>query len=144
MSEADNPKVEQEADRLTEPDWSAGVNMERTASMRQQVSNAMVGLKKEFYGKGPTEAKTYINDNYVFCVMKGGLTRNEQTLLDRGEAELVRTYRLRFQEAMEDPTVEAVQRITGSKVIGYHSQIVFNPERAFEIFVLDRPVEDVP
>jgi hypothetical protein len=34
---------------------------------------------------------------------------------------------------------EAVQRITGGSVIGYHSQIVFNPERAFEIFVLDRP-----
>jgi hypothetical protein len=34
---------------------------------------------------------------------------------------------------------EAVQRITGRSVIGYHSQIVFNPERAFEIFVLDRP-----
>jgi hypothetical protein len=27
-------------------------------------------------------------------------------------------------------------------VIGYHSQIVVNPERALEIFVLDRPVED--
>ena len=42
---------------------------------------------------------------------------------------------------METPTVEAVQRITGRKVLGYHSQIVFNPERAFEIFVLDRPVD---
>ena len=54
----------------------------------------------------------------------------------------MRNYRLRFQEAMEDPTVEAIQRITGRRVIGYHSQIVFHPERAFEIFVLDRPVEE--
>ena len=43
---------------------------------------------------------------------------------------------------MEEPTVEAVQRITGRSVIGYHSQIVFNPERAFEIFVLDRALGD--
>ena len=42
---------------------------------------------------------------------------------------------------MEEPTVEAVQRITGCGVIGYHSQIVFNPERVFEIFVLDRPAD---
>jgi uncharacterized protein YbcI len=42
---------------------------------------------------------------------------------------------------MEEPTVEAIQRITGRSVIGYHSQIVFNPERAFEIFVLDRPID---
>jgi hypothetical protein len=33
---------------------------------------------------------------------------------------------------MEDPTVEAVQRITGRKVIGYHSPTVFHPERAVE------------
>lgn len=74
--------------------------------------------------------------------MEGGLTRNEQTLIERGREDLVRTYRLRFQEAMDGPTVEAIQRITGRSVIGYHSQIVFKPERAFEIFVLDRPMDE--
>jgi uncharacterized protein YbcI len=138
-------KVEGEVQRLTQPDWLASVESRdsgRRHSIRSEISNAMVGLKKDFYGKGPTKAKTFLNDNYVFCVMEGGLTRNEQTLIDRGHEDLVRTYRLRFQEAMEGPTVEAVQRITNRSVIGYHSQIVFNPERAFEIFVLDRPVED--
>ena len=140
MSAEDDPsKTAREADRLTEPDWSSGVNMERSASMRQDVSNAMVGLMKEFYGKGPTDAKTYINDNYIFCVMKGGLTRNEQTLLDKGEAELVRTYRLRFQEAMTGPMTESIERITGRRVLAYHSQIVFDPEHAVEFFVLDQP-----
>ena len=138
-------KVEGEVQRLTQPDWLEGVeggNTNRRQTVRSEISNAMVGLKKEFYGKGPTKAKTYLNDNFVFCVMEGGLTRNEQTLVDRGHKDLVRQFRLRFQEAMEDPTVEAVQRITGRRVIGYHSQIVFEPEHAFEIFVLDRPVED--
>jgi uncharacterized protein YbcI len=141
----DQEKVEGDVQRLTQPDWLEGVESPdsgRRHSMRSEISNAMVGLKKEFYGKGPTKAKTFLNDNYVFCVMEGGLTRNEQTLIDRGHEDLVRTYRLRFQEAMEAPTVEAVQRITDRSVIGYHSQIVFHPERAFEIFVLDRPIED--
>lgn len=142
---ADEEKVHEEAKRLTQPDWLNDVDSDqrdRPHSVRAEVSNAMVGLKKDFYGKGPTKAKTFLNDNYVFCVMEGGLTRNEQTLLERGHEDLVRNYRLRFQEAMEGPTVEAVQRITGRSVIGYHSQIVFNPERAFEIFVLDRPIEE--
>ena len=141
----DQEKVEGDVQRLTQPDWLEGVESPdsgRRHSVRSEISNAMVGLKKEFYGKGPTKAKTFLNDNYVFCVMEGGLTRNEQTLIDRGHEDLVRTYRLRFQEAMEAPTVEAVQRITDRSVIGYHSQIVFHPERAFEIFVLDRPIED--
>jgi uncharacterized protein YbcI len=140
----DEPKVEEEVERLTEPDHLEGAESgdpDRSLGVRAEISNAMVGLKKEFYGKGPTKAKTFLNDNYVFCVMEGGLTRNEETLIERGHEDLVRSYRLRFQEAMEDPTVEAIQRITGIKVIGYHSQIVFNPERAFEIFVLDRPID---
>jgi uncharacterized protein YbcI len=138
-------KVHEDAERLTQPDWLKGVDSDqsgRAESVRAAISNALVGLKKEFYGKGPTKAKTFLNDTYVFCVMEGGLTRNEETLIERGHEALVRDYRLRFQEAMEDSTVEAIQRITGRRVIGYHSQIVFNPERAFEIFVLDRPVED--
>ena len=141
---ANEEKVHEDAERLTQPDWLKDVDSDqsdRPHSVRAEVSNAMVGLKKDFYGKGPTKAKTFLNDNYVFCVMEGGLTRNEQTLIERGHEDLVRNYRLRFQEAMEGPTVEAVQRITGRSVIGYHSQIVFNPERTFEIFVLDRPLE---
>jgi hypothetical protein len=35
--------------------------------------------------------------------------------------------------------MEAVARITGRQVLTNHSQIVFEPERAFEIFVLDSP-----
>jgi uncharacterized protein YbcI len=99
----------------------------------------MVGLKKQFYGRGPPRAKTFLNDNYVFCAMEGGLTRNEQTMIERGHEDLVRNYRLRSRRRWRPRRSRRVQRITGRKVLGYHSQIVFNPERAFEIFVLDRP-----
>lgn len=129
---------EDAASRLTEPNWTTDVETEKRPGMRSEISNAMVGLKKEFYGKGPTKAKTYINDNYVLTVMQGGLTRNEETLLAAGQHDLVREFRLKFQEAMAAPTTEAVERLTGCRVLGYHSQIVFEPEYAFEIFVLDR------
>jgi uncharacterized protein YbcI len=127
------------ASELTDPDWTADVQTGRQPGLLADISNAMVGLKKGFYGKGPTKAKTYINDNYVFCVMQGGLTKNEETLLAAGQHDLVRQYRLKFQEAMAAPTTEAIERLTGRKVTGYHSQIVFEPEHAFEIFVLDGP-----
>jgi uncharacterized protein YbcI len=103
----------------------------------KQISNAMVGLKKNLYGKGPTKAKTFINDNFVFVVLEGGLNQNELTLLDAGEADMVRSYRLRFQEVVSEQATGAIEELTGRKVVGYHSQIVFDPDRAFEIFVLD-------
>jgi uncharacterized protein YbcI len=107
-----------------------------TGSLRSAVANAMVGLKKQFYGRGPEAAKAFIEDDYIFVVLEGGLTRNEETLLAAGQEHLVRQYRLAFQEAVEPTATGAVEELTGRKVIGYHSQIVFGPTRAFEIFVL--------
>jgi uncharacterized protein YbcI len=137
MHDDDQAVPAEAASTLTDNDWTVGVETERSPGLLADISNAMVGLKKEFYGKGPTKAKTYINDNYVLCVLQGGLTRNEETLLAAGQESLVREFRLKFQEAMADATTEAIERLTGRKVIGYHSQIVFNPEYGFEIFVLD-------
>jgi uncharacterized protein YbcI len=116
--------------------------IEDQGAVRAAVSNAMVALKKEFYGKGPVAAKTYFEDNYVFVVLEGGLTRSEETLLAAGEAELVRTYRLRFQEAMTVNITAAVEEIVGRRVLTYHSQIVFDPARTLEFFVLDAPPTD--
>ena len=131
------PGPDQPGEALTgEADAAQGPIVER-GELRAAISNAMVALKKQYYGKGPTKAKTYLNENYVFCVLEGGLTRNEETLLEAGEAELVRAYRLRFQAVMSKPTTDAIEKLTGRRVLGYHSQIVFAPERGFEIFVLD-------
>ena len=110
-----------------------------TGNMRLAISNALVGIKKNLYGKGPVKAKTYLNDNYVFSVLEGGLTKNEETLLAAGEHRLVRDYRLRFQEAVSATIIAAMEEVTGRKVLAYHSQIVFDPDHAFEIFVLDAP-----
>jgi uncharacterized protein YbcI len=134
-------RPESAASELIEPDWTSDVATDARPGMRSEISNAMVGLKKRFYGKGPTKAKTYINDNYVLCVLQGGLTRNEETLLEAGEETLVRQYRLRFQEVMAPPTTEAIERLTGRRVISYHSQITFHPDYGFEIFVLDAAPE---
>jgi uncharacterized protein YbcI len=105
-------------------------------SVRAALANAMVGLKKQHYGRGPTAAKAWLLDDYVFVAMEGGLTRNEETLLADGKEDVVRSYRLSFQETMSEVTTAAVEEITGREVLTYHSQIVFGPTRSFEIFVL--------
>ena len=106
-------------------------------SVRAALANAMVGLKKQYYGRGPTAAKAWILDDYVFVAMEGGLTRNEETLLADGKEDVVRSYRLSFQETVGAATMAAVEEIVGRKVLTYHSQIVFGPTRAFEIFLLE-------
>jgi uncharacterized protein YbcI len=118
---------------------SAGGRMPREAggSLRTAVANAMVGMKKQLYGRGPTAAKAWILDDYVFVVLEGGLTRNEETLLADGKANLVRDYRLSFQETVGATAMGAIEELLGRRVLTYHSQIVFDPPRTFEIFVLE-------
>jgi uncharacterized protein YbcI len=108
-------------------------------SSRAAVSTGIVQAMARLYGRGPTKSKTYFNDDYVFCVMEGGLTPNEERLVDAGESRLVREYRLRFQEVITDELTSVVERATGRSVLTYHSQVVFDPPRLFEIFLLDGP-----
>jgi uncharacterized protein YbcI len=108
-----------------------------TGTVRARLANAMVALKKEHYGRGPTAAKAWILDEYILVAMEGGLTRNEETLLAAGKEDVIRSYRLTFQEAVAGTAIGAVEEITGRKVATYHSQIAFGPVRVFEIFVLE-------
>lgn len=110
---------------------------EDQGALRTALANAMVTIKKEHYGRGPTAAKAYLADDYIFVVLEGGLTRNEETLLAAGHDDLVRRYRLTFQDAVRERAVAVVEELTGRKVADYHSQVVFTPPRAFEIFVLE-------
>ncbi len=101
------------------------------------ISREMVRLKADLIGKGPTEAKTYKCDNVILCVMKGGLTRVEETLIEAGDFKLIQQVRLRFQQQTGHSFRDAVEKILGRKVLAYESQIVVDPVYAFEIFVLD-------
>ncbi len=101
------------------------------------VSNGIVQLLRETYGRGPTKAKTYLNDNVVLVVLEDILTTVERTLLDDGKESLVREVRLTYQAAESNRFKGVVEDALGRKVLTYHSQVTFSPDMAFEIFVLD-------
>ena len=100
------------------------------------ITREMVRIKSESYGKGATEAKSYQCDNFLFCVLKGGLTRVEQTLLSHDDQDLVRHVRMRYQTLEGDAFTQAVERLSGRRVLTYQSQVLFDPDYAVEIFVL--------
>jgi uncharacterized protein YbcI len=110
-------------------------------SLPARVSHTVVRAIKDLYGRGPTHAKTYLCDDWVFCVMAGGLTRDEETMIRGGQQEAVREYRLRFQAVIAPELIRRVEDVLGRKVINYHSQILFDPDRLVEIFMLDPAAE---
>ncbi|OLE39031.1 MAG: hypothetical protein AUG48_00170 [Actinobacteria bacterium 13_1_20CM_3_68_9] len=103
----------------------------------------MVRLHSRYYGKGPTKAKTYLVNDTVICVLRGGFTTVERTLIDEGNVDAVYQIRRSFQQAMEEHFTTVVESAMGRKVIAYMSQIHQDPDLAVEIFVMEPTGESV-
>jgi uncharacterized protein YbcI len=108
-------------------------------ALRNAISNAMARIKREFYGKGPSRTRTFVYDRIIISVLDDVLTPVELTLKRGGRSALVRRTRLTFQDIMSGTFTEQIERLTGARVLAYHSQILFDPDMAIEVFVLDRP-----
>jgi uncharacterized protein YbcI len=100
------------------------------------ISDGLVGLLKEFYGRGPTRAKTYYEDDLVVCLLRGGFTRVEKTLLDGGRSRAVIEQRMAFQEVMRERFESVIERATGRRVIGFMSGNQQDPDMICEVFIL--------
>jgi uncharacterized protein YbcI len=100
------------------------------------ISDGMVALLKEFYGHGPTRTKSYYADDLVVCVLRGGFSRVEQTLLEGGRGAAVIQQRVEFQELMRHRFEEVIERATGRRVIGFMSGNQQHPDMMCEVFIL--------
>jgi uncharacterized protein YbcI len=110
--------------------------MTASGDVRTDISDGIVALLKEFYGRGPERTKTYVSDDLVVCLLRGGFTRVEQTLLDGGRGEAVIEQRMVFQEVMRDRFVAVIEHATGRPVIGFMSGNQQDPDMICEVFVL--------
>jgi uncharacterized protein YbcI len=110
--------------------------MTATGDVRTEISDGIVALLKEFYGRGPERTKTYVSDDLVVCVLRGGFTRVEQTLLEGGHGEDVIRQRMAFQRVMRHRFEQVVEHATGRKVIGFMSGNHQDPDMICEVFVL--------
>ena len=105
-------------------------------AVRTAVSDGMVALLKDYYGVGPTQTKTYYHDDLVVCLLRGGFTRVEKTLLEGGRGAAVIQQRMEFQEVMRDRFVHVIESATGRRVVGFMSGNQQDPDMICEVFVL--------
>jgi len=106
------------------------------------ISNAIVRLYREHFGRGPTGAKTYALDDVIVCVLRDGLTTVEKTLFEQGRADAVREMRSAFQDAVAERFTGAVEELTKLRVVAFMSQAHVDPDLAVEIFFLEGPLDD--
>lgn len=100
------------------------------------ISDGLVALLKEFYGRGPTGAKSYYQEDLVVCVLRGGFSRVEETLLDGGRGHAVIQQRVEFQDVMRKRFESVIEDATGRQVIGFMSGNQQDPDLMCEVFIL--------
>jgi uncharacterized protein YbcI len=119
---------------LPEPSEPGG---DGNSTVRQEISNAVVGLYKDHYGKGPTRCRTYLQPELVVVVLGGGYTASEQTLFEAGRWYEVREARQHWQDTMQSQFVETIEGLTRQKVQAFMSANHQDPDLAVELFVLE-------
>jgi uncharacterized protein YbcI len=111
---------------------------ERAGLMMVELSNAMVRLYKELFGRGPTKARTdYAGPDLIVTTLENSLTPIERHMASAGEHERLRDLRMHFQYLNEDQFVETVEEITGRKVRAFVSGIDTKRDVSAELFYLE-------
>ncbi len=112
--------------------------------LAEQISTRFVQLIKEHGDRGPTKCRTYIDDDLVIVLMRGGFSRLENTLFEDGKWLDVRTTRQTFQDTMEGRLTETIEHLTGRRVSAFMSASHQHPDMQIEMFVLDRRADEPP
>jgi uncharacterized protein YbcI len=105
-----------------------------------EITNRIVALMREHYGRGPIKAKTYVLDNLIVCVLSDGFTAIERTMVEGGEPNRVLDMRRDFQRMMKERYSEMIEELTGRKVLAFLSQAHIEPDLTIEMFLMDGPV----
>jgi len=119
---------------------------QETVSVQMQISNEMVRLYKEQFGRGPTRARTsWAGSDVIVTVLEDTLTPAERNLVRLGEHQRLRDLRIFFQYASVKEFCEPVERLSGRKVKAFHSSIDTEAHgMAVEVFVLHPEDYDGP
>src|SRR5918997_2493863 len=111
---------------------------EQGASALQAVSNALIRLHKDQFGRGPTNARSFFaGPDALVCVMEDALLPAERKMVELGSSDRVRDSRVAFQAATHDEFVSAVEEILGRKVRAFASAVDPSSSTVFENYAFE-------
>lgn len=101
------------------------------------ISRRVVQLFKEYYGRGPTKAKTYYADDVLTVLMSGGFSKAEETLLEGGRGDSVVQQRTDFHEVMKARFSAVVEEELDRKVVALLFANQQNPDLLVQTYLLE-------
>ena len=126
------------------PAWpDAGSSNGSPGPIAADISNAVVRLVREHFGRGPTQAKTVVHDDIVVTVLRGGYTHAEKTLYQAGKGDIVEEGRRAMQDVFQREMTAAVEQLSGREVEAFLSANHHDPDVTVEMFLL-KPSDTAP
>lgn len=114
-------------------------------SILSAISNEMVRIYKDQFGRGPTKTRTnWSGADVIVVTLEDTFTPAERALHRMGEHERLRDLRLLFQYVEIKSFCEPVERLTGRKVRAFISGIDTEVDLACEMFILHPADYDGP
>jgi uncharacterized protein YbcI len=102
-----------------------------------EITDRLVQLVRDHYGRVPMKAKTYVLDNVIVCVLSDGFIALEQTMMEGGEPDRVLEMRRDFERLMKTHYTAMIEDLTGRKVLAFLSQAHVEPDLTVEMFLMD-------
>jgi len=110
----------------------------RREGVTRDLSQAMVRIYREQFGRGPETVSTrFSGPDVIVSLLGNSLTPVERSMLKMGEEQRLRDVRSTFQHATESIFRAEVERITGRRVIGFMSDIDVHNDLSCEVFTLE-------
>jgi uncharacterized protein YbcI len=81
------------------------------------ICNEIVSFYRDHFGRGPTKAHAYVEEDVVLCVMREVSTIEDRELVDAGRADIARQARETIRESHAAELAALVERMVGRPVL---------------------------
>jgi len=125
------------SDRVDDSGVQAGAASTTHTSVLADISREIVRAHAQFYGRGPTKARTVWKEDTIVVILEEIFTRAELTLVEAGGFDQIRATRQAFQDQAEPLFRQLVEQATGRQIRSFLSQ-VNSDGIAAETFLLER------
>ena len=111
-------------------------------TMMSAVSNAVVKLHKEQFGRGPTNSRAdWAGRDVIVCTLENALLPAERALIQMGNDQGVRDSRTQLQAATAQLFIDVIEDLTGRRVRAFASALDPGAGVVFEVWAFE-PTED--
>lgn len=110
---------------------------ETKGSVTAAISEQIVRVYLDAFGRGPTRARAFVQPQFAVCVLRDVLTTAEHSLAESGGGREVEEGRLRINESIDSRYIGIVEGATGRPVLSHLARTRTPADIAVHFFLFD-------